>query len=75
MVGSSIPLTNPTKDYMELDVIYKTRIGTSHEAALQAVFEAGQESVFLPSEPAPADAAPIPALLKTTTPNVVNYGL
>lgn len=53
---------------MELDLIYKTRVGESHAAGLQAVFDAGAESVFLPSDPVPAPApapAPIPALLKT----------
>ena len=60
---------------MELDLIYKTRVGESHAAGLQAVFDAGAESVFLPSEPAPAPA-PLPALLKTpNTPVDIPNGL
>jgi hypothetical protein len=44
---------------MTLDQIYKSQLPTSHEAGLQAVFQAGQESVFLPSTP-DSDPTPTP---------------
>ena len=40
--------------------VYNANIGYNHEAAVEAVYRAGQESVFLPAPSAPAaPAAPV----------------
>ena len=50
---------------MELDVIYKTKVGESHEAGLRAVYEAGQEAVFVV---APTALPPVIAVVAVAAP-------
>jgi hypothetical protein len=50
---------------MELDVIYKTKVGESHEAGLRAVYEAGQEAVFVSPPP---DITPVIAVVAVAAP-------
>ncbi len=57
---------------MDLDLIYKSRIGESHEAGLQAVYDAGlthAAQAFVASEPIPAPAPdPIPVVTDVVSP-------
>lgn len=47
---------------MDLDILYKQYIGINHEAALQAVFDAGAASVQVAAPaPAPEVVEPTPA--------------
>lgn len=59
---SSAQPTNPTKEYMDLDQIYKTGLPVSHEAGLAAVYRAGQESVFLAPAPDTSPVVPVIAI-------------
>lgn len=43
---------------MDLDRIYKEQLPVSHVAGLQAVFQAGVDSVPVPEAPAPEPEAP-----------------
>jgi hypothetical protein len=56
---------------MELDVIYKTKVGESHEAGLRAVYEAGQESVFVSPPP---DITPVVAVVAVAGPQLPHRG-
>lgn len=55
---------------MELDIIYKAKVGESHEAGLRAVYEAGQEAVFMVAPVAlPPDITPVIAVVAVAAPD------